>query len=531
MALNIRSKQVDNSVERLICIGMIVSDKVLKQISTILSPNMLTARYAKIVCKWCLDFYKQYEKAPKQHIQDIFETEKGSSLDDDVADLIESFLISLNEQAVNGTQFDEEFYLEKAEEYVKLRKAKMLCEDVTTLLENGRVEEAEGLISGYSIPARPVSQGVDVFSNDFWTEKEKDNEVLFRYPGALDDLFGGISRDSFISFIAPEKTGKSWYLLYSALTAYRQGCNVLFLSVGDMTEAQVRSRLRHMLTGVDPKRCKETVMVPCVDCYHNQLGACPLGEPTDSILIGDRKARNEGTYDDFPDHIPCTRCMENKDDMRKYFMGTPWHVPMKIDDIEKDLEKACDNIKKRARGKRLRLICTPPTTMNVAKLNTQLDILEQSEGFVPDVILLDYADILEDEPGSSREEKRNRINITWMALRKLSQERNCALLVATQSKVDVRKKTQVDQWDVSEDKRKLAHVTSMWALNQTPEEKKKGIMRISNIAMRDGDFDVNYHVEVLSCLAIGKPVMFSYPHKSRDKVKEGKGMFLDKKKS
>lgn len=522
MPIKFKSKQVDNSAERLICTGIIVSDMVLAQLAPILSAKIMTARYTSYITQWCLDYYKQFEAAPHAHIQDIFEAHKREHLDDDVADLIAALLSSLNDEAA-GSQINEEYLLDEAEKYIKARNAQIMCEDALALISKGQVTEAEGKIAAYSIPKRASADGVDVFSKNFWIEQEEQSEVLFRLPGALDDLVGPIERDSFISFLAAEKVGKTWHLLNMALTAYRQRNNVVFFSCGDMTLPQMRKRIGHMLTGRDPKRRREQILIPVLDCRHNQRGECPLDEDTDPVLIGPKTKQTIGTYQDFPDHIPCARCYKAKDGNKTDFVGAVWHKMISPEEYEKPLDATIKAITQRAANRQFKLFCYPPAELTVARINAELDILQAQEGFFPDVVLIDYADLLAPEPSASRLEYRHQINASWMALRALSQVRKCAVITATQAKIEARRKMQVDQWDTSEDKRKLAHVTAMLALNQTPAEKRQGVMRISNIAMRDQDFDVERNVAVLQCLAIGKPYLSSFPCRGRviENAKDG----------
>lgn len=304
----------------------------------------------------------------------------------------------------------------------------------------------------------------------------------------------------------------TWYLMYLALEALRARRNVLFISAGDMTRKQVRARLKHMLTERDPKKQRALVRRPVMDCYYNQIGDCPLGKETSSLIGYEEGA----SIEDFPDHKVCRACVSDPKN-KKHYIGKPWYAM--YDPGDTSIEEGYKRIQKQAMSGQFRVMCVPPRTLSVAQIEAQLDLYQQ-EGFVPDVIVVDYADILDDEPGSHKEDMRNRINISWMAMRRLSQERNCAFITATQAKLEARKKARVDQWDTSEDKRKLAHVTAMLALNQTPAEKRDGIMRVSVLAAREMDFDTEYNVEVLQCLELGRPVLYSYPH--RDPPKENR---------
>jgi hypothetical protein len=66
----------------------------------------------------------------------------------------------------------------------------------------------------------------------------------------------------------------------------------------------------------------------------------------------------------------------------------------------------------------------------------------------------------------------------------------------------------VRQENISEDIRKLAHVTAMFGLNQSDAEYEKGIMRVSQTVVREGRRIVQ-QVVVLQSLAIGRPCLDS----------------------
>lgn len=521
MGIKVKEEVVESDAERLLCIGLIASDIAIKQIAPILEPNFMTARYTRYIVTWCLNYYKKFGCAPGVHIQDIFESHKRKDLDPDIADIIESLLIDLNDQLVGKkVTFNEQYVIEQSENFIKSRKALMLCEDVTNLLSTGRILDAEGLLANYNIPRRPDAEADDVFAKTFWSEEEEEHNCLFKFPGELHRLVGDIERDSFISLLAPEKRGKTWILLWLALLAYRQRCNVVFYSIGDMTTKQVKRRLRHMLTTKDPKRDRKKVKAPVLDCYHNQFGECPLGEDTDPVLLGGKgKIRELGNFEDFPDHVPCIECFRNRQD-RRHFIGRPWWKIQKVE--AKPIHEIRKALLKQSGKRSFRLATFPPASVSVTSLESHLDILQQQYNFIPDVIIIDYADLFEPAQEDRKLDFRNQINATWMKLRALSQKRNCAVITATQAKIETRRKSQVDQWDTAEDKRKLAHVTAMLALNQTPEEKRKGIMRISNIATRDDDFDTELNVAVLQCLQLGKPYIISYPYKDDPLLKRNK---------
>jgi hypothetical protein len=62
----------------------------------------------------------------------------------------------------------------------------------------------------------------------------------------------------------------------------------------------------------------------------------------------------------------------------------------------------------------------------------------------------------------------------------------------------------------SEDKRKFSHATAFLTLNQTPEEKRLGVIRIGELFVREKKYDINKQVTVLQCLDLGKPYITSF---------------------
>ena len=110
--------------------------------------------------------------------------------------------------------------------------------------------------------------------------------------------------------------------------------------------------------------------------------------------------------------------------------------------------------------------------------------------------------------GSSAQRRRSYLE----SGRALSQERHALLITATQADAESYKKGRLSLSNFSEDKRKLAHVTAQYGLNQDPQgrEKKLGIMRINEIVVREGEFSADNEVYVLQDLAAGRPFLESF---------------------
>ena len=204
--------------------------------------------------------------------------------------------------------------------------------------------------------------------------------------------------------------------------------------------------------------------------------------------------------------MPCSFCQRKYPDA---FKGAVWYQDAETQRLDFQYAvKHAQKLAKRYRTQPFKLSTYPTKTVNIKMVNAQLDIWESTEGWTPDFVIFDYADIL--APEDPRKEFRHQQNESWEAMRALSLDRKCCVITATQASKETHKKRQVGVTDISEDKRKLAHVTNMIALNQTPEEKRAGIMRISQLAVREDEFDVEANVCVLQQLRVGNPCIASY---------------------
>ena len=289
------------------------------------------------------------------------------------------------------------------------------------------------------------------------------SEPLIIYPGALGRFFGDtLERDGFVNFIAPEKRGKSMWLLDVAYRAMLQRRKVVFFSVGDMSQNQV---MRRMMTRVAqrPLKYKEVPYPISIKKYKD-----------DTQAVVKFKAK------DYPEPLS-------------------W----------REAYKSCKSLmREKVKSKRplLKLSCHPNSTLKIKDI---INILKgwERDGWIADVIIIDYADILNmDYHGL---EGRDRINETWKQMRALSQVYHCLVVTATQADASSYDKNTITMKNFSDDKRKRAHVTGEIGINQTTAEKKLGIYRLNWVVRREDEFFSNQCVHVAGCLRLCNPAVKS----------------------
>lgn len=454
----------DGKKERLILTGMIVDPVVCGRVAArwVKGEGLFRSKWANLIGGWCVDFYRKYDTPPQGSIESIFESwADAAERDENTVTLVERFLGHLSDGYEEASEdINPDYVVDTAGEYFNQVRLEKLSEQIKGDIESGSPSDAIDRVTKWSHVEIGGGTGVDVLNDaDAIREAfEHKGDPLVTYPGALGEFFDDdLGRDTFVAFLGATGRGKSWWLLDIAWEAMRQRRKVAFFEVGDMSQAQLIRRLSVRAAKHPQKPC--TVKYP-VDLY-----------------VEDGEAEAE-------------------------FGERVFEKPL-------DWRKAYKAVQKHAKGKgkdRLRLSVHPNSSLTVAGMNSIL-LMWEREGWVPDVIVVDYADIL--APPSGVAETRDQINATWKQLRALSQKLHCCVVTATQSDANSYNATLMNRSNFSEDRRKMDHVTGMIGINMTDEEKEDGIYRLNWLKRRDAEYVENKCVYTAGALSIGRPVMKS----------------------
>jgi hypothetical protein len=215
----------------------------------------------------------------------------------------------------------------------------------------------------------------------------------------------------------------------------------------------------------------------------------------------DRIAFNPPIPDDYS---PCTFCKGRIDFEPTSFLSIENRRSLTY---QRAIRKGRSLSRMKLRGKEIKFIQFPSGVFTMDDLDRYLDMLESNEGFIPDIIVTDYADKF--RANNTRQDHRHQINEIWLAHKGLAQRRNCLVVTASQTNVSRKKNRDIGESDYDEDIRKRSHLNKSIALNQNPWEKKNGIMRISCIKERGARYSVLEQCCVLQCLDIGIPLVDS----------------------
>ena len=513
-------------IERQIIIALIVSTDYLRQIRDIFNVQFLESEMARRLAGWCIEFYDQYHEAPQKHIQDIYYEKLSQGLLPEIATEIEEDILPGLSEEYEQESINVRYLLRQTRQHFTRQHLEMHKEQIEELLNAGKLNEAERISSAFKPLKTFSSNTVDLSKESSLSSvtsafSEVKTPVIY-YARQLGQFWNDeLIKGGFVVLMGSEKRGKTWRLLEMSLRAARQKRKVAFFQAGDMTDNQQIRRIGINLAGKsDKEKFLGKQLEPVRDCILNQLDLCTKKERECDFGVFDDKSeefiRNEARIGDirkaieeFPTYKPCYNCTEywNKK------LGAVW---MKEIDMGDEVLTAAEAVKhfekffiRYKRNFRIETYTNGSLTLGI--MNETLDRWKREDNWEPDLIALDYVDLLAyDGP---RTEFRHQINSIWKGCRAISQDRNQPLfLTATQADAKSFEKKRLRLSNFSEDKRKYGHATAMYGLNQDPNGREKGLglMIINKLVLREDDFEIADEVTVLQNLRRGRPFLGSY---------------------
>jgi hypothetical protein len=168
-----------------------------------------------------------------------------------------------------------------------------------------------------------------------------------------------------------------------------------------------------------------------------------------------------------------------------------------------------------------RLVCSPTHSVTASELKAMALEWKKENGWQPEVIIIDYPDIL--LPEKYEKERRHFENSKWMEIRGWSTDKEHnepLIIIPTQIKQAGYKKKYITREEVAEDKRKLAHPTAIMGLNQTEEEKELQIMRFNLVVAREGRCSPSKCCTATQCLDKGQFIAKSFWHSTDENIRD-----------
>lgn len=290
------------------------------------------------------------------------------------------------------------------------------------LVEKQKYDEAEVTIKeAFRTGLRTADDGIEYLTD--YASRAEPIEVLLRTEiDVLDEIIGGVCRKELSVMLASTNVGKSWILAHCGKVGLVQRQKILIYTL-EMTDKWYATRIDMGITGMGTK--DQTILLP------------HLGEKYEVRNIFEHKT-----------------------------------------EVIKKL-KFLQSI-----GGRLIIKGMPAHGLTLTKLQTDLDILEVTRNFTPDVLIVDYADLM--TPETHYDQLRHDIAAIYRGLRQIALERNCAVITASQSNRASIGAEVVSLKHFAEDIQKANIADLVLSLCQTIDEEKLSKMRIFCCKNRNG---------------------------------------------
>ncbi|MFA7287412.1 MAG: hypothetical protein WC055_00885 [Melioribacteraceae bacterium] len=501
MAISISGRKIDQESEKNIAINLIIDDDFCKAILPIAKPEYFDTPHIRKIFLWIQEYYNNYKSSPGKYIQDIFNTKKGKLQAED-AEIIQDLLENLSNKFIEeGEKRNSKYFIEQAIPYLKKQSYIKLADNISSYAKLDQIEEVEKQIRNHRKVTELTSGCVNPHDADFIKEtfKAKVEDILFTIPGPLGTLIKP-EKGRLIAIMAPPKCGKTWMLHFLGLVARMNRLRVFETNL-EMSATKINYRDLKMITGQGDE--SKEYEISCFDCKKNQLGICSKSIRASKIPL----VNSVGEIPEFSnapkDYVVCTACRGTSD-----YQTANWFFSQFKEELTVD--KAINM----SRGfglmygnDRYRLKCYPKFGVGVAEIEADLDNLAYSSGFYPDVLIVDYADVLRSV--NTGNDVRFQLDEIWKSLSRIATERNILVLTASQTNRTGAGMKNISGLQIAEAFTKLAHLDSLIVLQSTPTEKKNGLLRASVAYNREGDCDPNNQILITQNLALAQPFLDS----------------------
>ena len=455
-------QKIESLNEKNFVVSLIMSDKVCKTLIPYINPDYFDVEYSRIVVSWVIDYYKKFNRAPKDDITSLYINNHDKIEDEALKNLIASFLQNLSESELNIN--NEDYLLDRSKDFIDKKSLEKYTEELNACLAVNDVDKARRIQSKYRKISPTETNEVSLFDKrsvkKIQEALSKTDEELMTLPENMNKVTGKLHRNDFLALLAGAKTGKSWAMQYLATQAVLQGLNVVFVSM-EMSVEEVIQRIWKML-------------------YGSKSGIIP-----------------EGVYEG-------AKIVEDPNDPEK-FTSQLFDIKVRSSAAKSVRHLQKQTLAQNQHKGNLRVIAYPSFGASVTEITDRIEELATKENLIADVVVIDYADITKPIGGGS--ELRNQLDAIWKHLRWFAMQFHCLMITASQTNRSGIGASEVDANAISEDIRKMAHCTSMVSLEKTKKMKQEHLIRMRNIAVRNDN--VEETCVFPQCLDIGQFVLFN----------------------
>jgi hypothetical protein len=391
------------------------------------TPKMFSNPYYQRIAELSINFYQEFKDSPNEHLPDLLEPELQDSTKSEIYTKI------LESMYENKDSLHSKFVLSGLNKFIKTQNIKEALRGAVEALQNGDIDGAENLLESSR------KQRINLFEPGTFLFKDKNRTLDFLdtqeanliYTGIkeLDDLELCPCPGELYTFMARASAGKSWFLIHLAKYALLQRKKILHITL-ELDEDRLKARYMQNFFSIAMTNNKELLQLQ--NTYFTK---------TNHGYVSDINLKD----------IPTIKSMKDNN-IRSYLQD-------KIEQI---------------RSPKLLIKFFPTGTLSIKGLRSYLDTLEGYENFIPDIILLDYLDLMDIDSTNLRID----LGRTCVDLRGIAGERNIAVVTVAQTSKMAEGVSLLTRKSLAEDFSKVRTSDNLITYTQTPSEYKRGLARL-----------------------------------------------------
>lgn len=427
------SDTLSGNLQENILVLLCFSDESASILVNSLDAGLFENDVYKNIAIQAMDYFNVYKETPKDHIADLL-VEK---LEDPKTE--RTYARTLNSIYESKDNVNTKYVLSQVNKFITEQRLKTSIIEAANAIKNGNSEEARSII------AKAGKEEIATFDPGvFFMDTRKslrflneDLNPLLTGIQPFDDMKFGPAPGELMVVLAPPNKGKTFAMVQLGKTATYNGHRVLHISL-EMSEEKMSRR------------------------YIQGFFKYSTSKESATIAKFERDEMGRFSSLDFKELV--RPVISYKDDSR--------------DMIVRDMRRWAHRWK-------LYVKRFPTNGLSIKGLEAYLDGMERFHNFVPELLLVDYADLMQISGANVRIDT----GIVYKELRRIAVERNIAVVTASQTNRLAEDAKVITVKHLAEDYSKAATADNIFAYCQTPAELKLGLARLFIAKARDEERD------------------------------------------
>jgi len=423
------SDLIDGFLQENLLVLLCFSEASAPIIVNSLDPGLFENDVYKTVAIQAIDYYKTYKTPCKEHIVELLEPQLN---DPKTEKTYARTVMSLHE---TSTSVNEKFTLSQLNKFIKGQKLKTSVIEAANSIKNGDLDGAQSILANAGRDEITTFDPGILFTDTSKSLKFLSDEIDPIPTGIapFDAMKFGPAPGELMVILAPPNRGKTFGMVHLGSTAVRLGYKVLHLSL-EMSEE---------------KMCRRYVQ----------------------NLFSMSTSKNSGKVARF-----------ERDEMNRFsnVIFQNWERPV-IDYSSESREEIAAKIRMFKERWKFYVKRFPTNGLSIKGLEVYLDSMARYLNYTPELLMLDYADLMEISGANIRIDT----GIVYKELRRIAVERNIAIVTASQTNRLAEDAKVITVKHLSEDYSKAATADNIFAYCQTSAEQKLGLARLFIAKARD----------------------------------------------